>query len=253
TLTPARKVTALTYLALVAEKRGDRDGAGRAWREVERFASSLLDGPRQDLTPQQRIDCVRSLAESYRFERNPEAAIPRLRELLPLHDRLKDPAGRRDTLRLLADHLLAARRLADAESCLRQAIQQVEQGQTSDRLVHADLASALADVLERRGQTGDARSWREQAIEAYRAVQADGRGGQIGRAGVLTAFWKLQTLYQRSGQLDRALALTQDLGQQWRGEILVEYRLKAEQGSLQVVLGKFEESRMLMREAVGEL
>src|SRR5262249_13058824 len=86
-----------------------------------------------------------------------------------------------------------------------------------------------------------------------RAVQADGRGGQIGRAGVLTAFWKLQTLYQRSGQLDRALALTQDLGQQWRGEILVEYRLKAEQGSLQVVLGKFEESRMLMREAVGEL
>src|SRR5262249_24687715 len=86
-----------------------------------------------------------------------------------------------------------------------------------------------------------------------RAVQADGRGGQIGRAGVLTAFWKLQTLYQRSGQLDRALALTQDLGQKWRGEILVEYRLKAEQGSLQVVLGKFEESRMLMREAVGEL
>src|SRR5262245_10113551 len=47
-LPPARRVTALTYLALAAEKQRD-PRAGQAWREVETFARVQLDDPSRDL------------------------------------------------------------------------------------------------------------------------------------------------------------------------------------------------------------
>jgi CHAT domain-containing protein/tetratricopeptide (TPR) repeat protein len=253
TLTPARKVVALSYLALNAEKRGDRDQAASSWREVEVYARGLLDKPARELEPPQRIACTQNLANSYRFQGKPEQAIPRLEQLLPLHERLKDLAGQRDTLRLLAEHLVADRRLADAERRLREAIRLDEQLPARNPLTRGDLANALADVLERQKKPDEAAPWRTEAIRSYQAMQTDGRSGKAGRSGALSAFWKLQTVYQRSGHYDRALALTQELGTLWRGEFLIEPRLKAEQGSLQIVLGKFRQSRPLLREAVANL
>src|SRR5262249_4991460 len=66
------------------------------------------------------------------------------------------------------------------------------------------------------------------------------------------AFWGLQRLYQRTSQFDQALQLTQGLADQWGG-VLIGYRLKAEQGSLEVLRGKFAASRPFLKEAVAGL
>jgi hypothetical protein len=123
-LSPAREVTALTFRALAAEKKGDRVRADRAWRQVEAFAVERLEDPRRELDLPLRIECARRLADSYRFQARPEKAVPRLERALEDFDRLKepDPAGLRDTLRQLAGHLAApgVDRVADAEApCVR--------------------------------------------------------------------------------------------------------------------------------------
>src|SRR5262245_17910798 len=155
-LPPARQVTALTRLARAAEKQGNRDRAGRAWREVETFARAQLDDPRQRLDPPQRIELARRLADSYRFQGRPAEAVPRLEGLLPLHDAQNDPAGRRDTLRALAGHLTDFRRFADAVKCLNEALDLHARHGTGDRLTRADLEADLADVHERRGRPKEA-------------------------------------------------------------------------------------------------
>src|SRR5436305_1218936 len=83
---------------------------GQAWRQVETFARAQLDDP--DLDPHQRLRCLQGLSESYRFQGRPAEAIPRLEQLLRVQEQLRDQAGKRDALRLLAGHLAANRRLA---------------------------------------------------------------------------------------------------------------------------------------------
>jgi CHAT domain-containing protein/tetratricopeptide (TPR) repeat protein len=265
-LPPAREVTARTYLALAAEKQGDRARAEGAWREVEEVAVRLLG--RGDLDLPLRIECARRLADAYRFQGQPAKALPRLRQALADFDRLKepDPAGRRDTLRQLADHQTALDHHAGAEACLREALELHRRSAPGDRLTRADLCCELADVLGRQGRSrGEAPSWlaslrlacqawalREQAAGDYRAVLEDPRAGRPGAAGALDAFWKLQLLYQRTNQYELAVRLIQDQAGPWAGG-LVEPRLHAEQGTLQVLLGDYRAARPLLEGAVRDL
>jgi CHAT domain-containing protein/tetratricopeptide (TPR) repeat protein len=253
-LPPARKVTALTYLALAKEKQGDREQAAGAWHEVETFACAWLDAPRSDLDPALRIECVRSLADSYRFQGRSEEAVGRLEQVLSAFDELKkpDPTGQRDTVRQLAGHLTVGARLADAQKRLQEALDLHQKHSAGDRLTHADLACELADVLERQGRTQEADTLRQQAIRDYQAVLKDPQVGRPEMAGSLAAFWKLQLLYQRTSQYDRALKLTQDQAEQWAGS-LIESRLHGEQGRLQVLLGDYGPSQKLLTSVVSDL
>src|SRR5262249_16558815 len=70
---------------------------------------------------------------------------------------------------------------------------------------------------------------------------------------VVTAFWKLQRLYQRAGQYRRALRLAEAQAEQWAGGALAEPRLTSEEGTLEIVLGSFAPARALLRHAVAEL
>jgi CHAT domain-containing protein/tetratricopeptide (TPR) repeat protein len=261
-LPAARQVTALTDLALAVEKQGARERAGRAWQEVETFARARLDGPGQDQDLPLRIECTRRLADSYRFQGRHEQAAGLLEQVLPVFAALKqpDPAGQRDTLRQLAGHLLAAARrpgaaqsrLPEAEKYLEEALELHRQHAAGDRLTRADLLCERADVVERQGRGEEATSLRRQADREYRAVLEDPRAGHSEVAGALAAYWKLQLLYQRTSQYDKALELTQDQAGQWTGSLL-EPRLHAEQGRLQVLLGEFVPSRELLDNAVRHL
>jgi CHAT domain-containing protein len=86
-------VTALTFLALAAEKQGDRTRADRAWQAVEKFTLAHLDDPRQKLDLSLRVECVRRLADSYRFQGQPKKAIQRFEEILPNLERRDDLEG----------------------------------------------------------------------------------------------------------------------------------------------------------------
>src|SRR5581483_1281059 len=169
----ALRISALTCLAIAAEKQGLREQTARAWREVETFALARLNAPARELPLALRIECVRGLADCYRFQGRPAEAIPQLEQVLPLFDRLSKPdwAGQRDTLRQLVGHLLAVKRPADAEKRLREALdlhQRHAHTDGDDPLLGAELSCELADVLERLGRTPEAVSLREQAARQYR-------------------------------------------------------------------------------------
>jgi CHAT domain-containing protein len=253
-LPPARRITALTYLALAAEKQRKSARAGQAWREVEGFARAQLDNPGGKPDLPLRIECARRLADSYRFQGRPAEAVKWLEAVLPDFGRLRkpDPAGERDTLRQLAAHLTAARRPADAEKRLKEALERHETHAADDPLTRADLSCELADVLERLGRPEEGAALRQRAIRAYGVVLKDSRSDRHQKAGALAAFWKLQVLHQRASQYDQALKLIHDHAGQWGGG-LIEPRLHAEQGRLQVLLGKYAPSRELLKGVVAEL
>ncbi|HYT88775.1 MAG TPA: tetratricopeptide repeat protein, partial [Gemmataceae bacterium] len=253
-LPPAKQITALTYLALAAEKQGAASRAAQAWREVETFARTQLGDAGQQLTLPLRIECTRRLADSYRFQGRPAEAIKWLEPVVSDFGRLQkpDPAGKRDTLRQLAAHLTAAKRHADAEKYLKEALELHRKYAADDPLTRADLSCELADVLERQDRLPEATLLRQQAIQDYGSVLGDQRHPRPKLAGALAAFWKLQVLHQRAGQYNRALQLLQDSAGQWGGG-LIEPRLHAEQGRLQVLLARYAPSRELLDGVVVEL
>jgi tetratricopeptide (TPR) repeat protein len=251
-LPPARRVAALTYLALAVERQGGHDRAVVAWQQAEAFARAQLDGPAaRKLDGRQRLAIVRGLATSYRHLKQPRKAIARLEPLLALHDERKEPTEKRDTLQQLAGHLLAADRLEEAEQCLREALALHARHGGDDRMTRGDLAVELARVLQRRNRR-EASDWLERAAADYQAVRRHGTGfAESGEA--LRALWKLQELYQRTSQYDRALGLVGPGLEEGPGGFLIRPRLQAERGGLRVVLGQFVESRPLLRDAVAEL
>jgi CHAT domain-containing protein/tetratricopeptide (TPR) repeat protein len=255
-LPPARAVTALTFQALAAEKQGDSARAKRAWQEVEAFALALLDDPREKLDRAVRVECVRRLADSYRFQGQPKKAIQRLEDILPDLDELKEPnpAIRRDCLRQLAGHLAADDRLADAEKRLQEARELHRQVAAEDSLTGADLSCELADVLDRQGPTraGEAKVLRDQATKDYEAILKDPSARRTALAGALDAFWKLQVLYQRMSNYDLAMKLIEGQSTQWVGG-LIEPRLRSEEGRLSVLVGEYDPARKSLEAAVGDL
>jgi CHAT domain-containing protein len=252
-LPPLKKLDALTHLARSAQKRGDRDRAERCWAQVERAAADLAEDPRRPLPPRQRIDCVRKLADSCRFQGRPDKALAQLEPLAELHDQLDDPLGKRDTLRLVAACHAAQGDQEAAEKDLRAALALHRKHDAADRLTAADLEAELADRLDRRRRHADARRARTQAADDYRAVLDDPRAGGPRRGGAVAAFWKLQSLYQQGAQYRQALQLTAAQAEQWGGGLLLEPRLKTEEGSLELLLGSYARARDLLRAAVADL
>jgi CHAT domain-containing protein len=245
----ARQITALTQLGVAVEKQGDRARAASVWRQVEELAQGRLERPAQKITPRERLACVHGLVECYRFRGGLGKAIPLLEGLLPAYDTLEDPAGKRDTLRLLAGHLAAGRKFAEAEKRFQEALALHESHFPDDRLTRAELGCELADVLEQRGRTLEARQAREKAAGDYEAVLKGQRTG----AESLAAFWRLNGLYQRTCRYRQALTLTEATTGQWGGPLL-EARFTAELGLLKAVLDRNREAaRRLLLTAVHTL
>jgi tetratricopeptide (TPR) repeat protein len=250
-LAPYWRATGLAHLGLAAERQGDHEQADRAWWEVEVFAKGQLARPPRELTPTDRIACARGLAECYRFRRKWEKAVPLLEALLPEHDKVSDWTGKRDTLRVLAGHLAATRKVAEAQKRLREALRLHEEHAPHDRLIHGDLVCELADTLERGDQPAAAERERQKAVSDYRAVWKEFWEEQRSRAGALAVFWRLQALYQRTLGYQKALDLTEEAAEKWGGTLL-ESRLKAERGRLIAILKPGARDRGEARELLGD-
>jgi CHAT domain-containing protein/tetratricopeptide (TPR) repeat protein len=267
-LPPARVLAALTSLARSAEKRGDRARADRLWARVEALAREQLDHPPTPLSDADRVACVWKLADSYRFMGKPALAIPRLTALLAVHDRLHDRDGKRDTLRRLAaahaELALALERQkrgeeakgehARAEEELRQALVLHDAVRGADRILRGDLAAELALALERQKRADEAKHWHQQAADEYRAVLEGRDRGKPDVARVITAFWKLEKLYQRTNQYLLALGLAESQAGGWPTTAGTgDPRVRSEQGALKVLLGVYADARGVLRAAVADL
>src|SRR5262249_27395941 len=154
---------------------------------------------------------------------------------------LRDPASKRDTLHRLASHHAARGDYHEAEECLLQALDLQARTEVADPLTRAELADELADVLANqraKERTADVGRWREQAISDYRKVLKPPTGEPSDAARVVSAFWKLQTHYQKHNQLRAALQLSEEQGSQWAG-VLGGSKLKSQQGTLRAILSEF--------------
>ncbi len=254
-----KRLQALLQMARGAEQAGDHEKAHRCWREVEEVGLALLADQRLDLLSRDRIAIGRTLAEGYQFQKQPRKAVAQLTALLRWHDEAADPLDLRDTLRKLAANQATVGDLGAAETNIRHALRLHENSGSSDVLTHGQLAQELAELLQQGtnaprspDRAAEARRWLTRAIADYEAVLGDGRLGQPGVAGAVSAFWKLQALYQEQSQYDRALKLAVEQGEQWGG-LLLQPRLKTEQGSLELILSAFARARTALRTAVAAM
>jgi CHAT domain-containing protein/tetratricopeptide (TPR) repeat protein len=247
-------IAALARLAQSAEKRGDRQRAGRFWRQVEELALAQLEKSiTPPLAPRDKIQVVWKLAEASRFQKQPDRAILQLKNLLTIHDQLEDVVGQRATLRMLAGHYTAARQDVEAETCLRQALDLRDKVPEENRLAQAELWNELAEVCNRQHRRAEADRCRDQAADLFTSSLREPRVDRRTIARTTTAFWKLQQIYQKQEQPLRALHLIEEQTTAWGRDAWMSARLKAEKGSLQLFLGEYARARQSLTEAVDEL
>jgi len=240
-------VAALSQLAHIAEKRGDPKKASRFWRQVEGQTLAQLDRSDARLDPKQKIQLVWKLADAYRFQQQPDKAIPWLNALLPVHEQINDPAGERATMRLLGAHHNARKEYGEAKACLERALTLDDKVAEEDRIGKADLWNELAETYSRQGAQADADRCRDRAAEFYNAALREDRR-TLARA--TTAFWKLQQLYQKREQFLPALRLIDEQAGRWHGDVWMGAKLKGEKGGLQLLLGAYEKAHQALAEAV---
>src|SRR5262249_58281555 len=137
----------------------------------------------------------RCLARCYRRGGGGNAAdndaLAKLRELADVQHRLSDHAGRRDTLRLLAERHAALKQYYAACRCLTGAMLLHLEHYASDRLTAGELCDELAEVKGRLGDRDASERLRRMAIDHFQAVMKD---GSLSRGGALTAYWRLYQL-----------------------------------------------------------
>jgi CHAT domain-containing protein/tetratricopeptide (TPR) repeat protein len=242
----------LTNLARCAQGRGNHAVAARFWRQVEELAVAELDRPGTDLPLPMRADYVGRLVDSYTFQHKHAEAIARLKSLLELQKRREDRSGQRDTCRRLAELHSAREEYAIAEDYLRQALE--ERGKADDAasgVLRGDLNVELAEARLRQGKRTEAAAAWQKSVDSYRAVLKKFGDGRTETVWGVAAFWKLEKLYQRSSQYRPALYLAEEQGDRWQRLALLDpNKVRSEQGALQFLLGAYQSSLPLLRQAV---
>lgn len=255
-LRPAHEVVARTLLAQIARQR-QPEQARKLWAQVEPLALKCLEDAAA-VSLDERITCARCLGECYRQAGLDVPVIPRLAALVRIHDRLDDPAGKLETLRLLAARHTARKEHHAAYRCLLGALTLYHEGPSEvpgksmarwrrDRLSAGDLCNELAETSLRLHLPEVSERWRQRAILHYQAVMKDPTAGRPGHAGSLAAYWKLHQLFQRTNQFARAVELAR--GQEQEGGVLLQPKLRSELGTLQTFLGSYDRARELLRQA----
>ncbi|MFO0945754.1 MAG: CHAT domain-containing tetratricopeptide repeat protein [Planctomycetota bacterium] len=247
-LHPVTRILALTNLARIWEKRGDRNAAARYWRQAEEFGRQLIGQHRKDLGKEDLIQCSRRLADCYRFTEEPDKAIDVLTPLLEVHDDLNDAVGKQETLRILAMHHLAKNAVPLAIEKLREALAIHKGSSLADRLRKADLLQDLGIALGKDHEEGVQRLQEATLLydEILKAEVKDRRDAYL----ATLAFWNLQTLHQRSRQYQQALQLAEAHAESWTDDAWFTSRLKAEQAGLHILLGASRAARPLLEESI---
>lgn len=247
----ATQVTAWEMLARCQSQRSDPEASRKSWAAIEAIVAGRFRNPDAVIEPKERVELTRHWAESLIGQRRFGEAEAVLKSALPLHDRLKDDAGRRDAWKELATLYRVQDRLEDADAAIDQALK-IHAGIAQPTLsAQADLEAERAEIFQLRKNGKEAKVWRDRAIDHYQ--QAFRKPDADDRASGVMIFWKLQNLIQQSQQFRKALELTQSQAEQWAGGSLLSPKFETEQGSLLYLLGSTKSGRQLLRDAVDSL
>jgi CHAT domain-containing protein/tetratricopeptide (TPR) repeat protein len=249
----ASQVAALELLARCQARRGDKLAAQRSWAKIEEFVTKRLRQNDDPVDDKERAELTHRWAEGLRGQERFGQAEVVLKMLFPLHDRLQDDAGKRDTWKELAALYREQGKLEAAESALAEALKLQASLKQIAAVAQADLEAERAEILQLSKKSKGAKEWRDKAIEHYQEAfkQPDLAVAQ-GTSPVLI-FWKLQNLIQTAQQYRKALELTQTQAEQWAGGSLLASKLNTEKGSLHYLLGATNASRVELRAAVEAL
>ncbi|MGL4553421.1 MAG: CHAT domain-containing protein [Gemmataceae bacterium] len=228
------RLLALARLAKVSEAIHPPAVAAKRWRAVEEAVLAPEEDLRRRLEPEQHAEAVWLLCESYFYQGRHKQAVGRLAALL------EDGSPQGETLRRMAEHYEASGDLATAAKSLRRALEWLDAQPTRDGLLRAGLHDALGDVLGKARKPAEAEAARQEAGKGYVAV-VKGEDEAVSPFARSRAFWKAQRLFQKIHQYQRALTLITD--QAGTAADAADPRLRAKQGTLNVLLGSYKEAQ----------
>lgn len=250
---PLKRFTALSVLAQIGERNREPDQADKYWKQLGAETEAFLNRPRGEIKPPDKIRATWRQAESRVALRRPERAVEDLTKLLPVHDELRDPANKRETLRRLAEANEAAKRYSFAAKNLTDALELHEQFDPKDRLTRGLYHKQLMRVARLRGNDDEAKRYQDLATDDLQYVIRTPGSGQKEVAGSVAAFWELEDLYQSRKQFRQALKVSEQQAAEWLDGSLILPRLFLQQGGLQTILGSHREARDRLIDSLKDL
>lgn len=243
-----RRLDALALRAELAAQQ--KDGAEkRHWAELARAAEELLAKGERLGDGRLCVTAGRARAEGLARAGDADGALAVLAKLPELHDKLDDPAGRRDTQRQRAKLLAARGQFAAAEALFAEALALHRKHQPKQRLLAGDVLAEWSAAALAAGKPDAAAKLRDRAAAEYKAaLEADAEAG-----GALATFMRLQALTRSAKQFAQALDAARQAGTRWSGDALLDARLKSDQGALELILASYPAARKLLAAALADL
>lgn len=247
-LPPERRLDALRARAEIAAQKRNAAEKDR-WLDLAKAADEVRKAAERDNSAALRVAAGRALAEGRARRGDPAGALAALDPLPGVHDRLRDPLGRRDTQRQRAKLLAAQGKFDAAAAAFAEALELHAKNQPKLRLTAGDILAEWSAAAQAADRVADAAKLRERAAAEYKAA-LDG-GSDAG--GALAAFVRLQSLTRSAKQFAAALEVTREAGARWSGDPLLDARLKADRGGLELVAAAYPAARKLLAAAVADL
>ncbi len=228
------------------------------WRDLEENAVAVRKVADASNERGLRIVADRARAEALNFRGEATTALEVLAALPALHDQLGDPLGRRDTQTLRAKILAGAGRYAEAEPLFREAIEIHRRAQPKKHTIPGDIFASWATAAEAAGKKTEAGRARDQAAVEYQSIIAAAAkptptSEVLDLESPFAAFVKLQQVTRAARQYRKALDLARQAGERWSGDQLVDGRLSADRGMMELLSASYPLARDLLRKSLAEL
>ncbi len=247
-LAPGRRLEALRLRAEIAIQKKDATEKQR-WEELEKASAAALKIAERDFDGFDRVTAGRYLAEAMFRRGAADDALASLASFPELHDKLGDPLGRRDTQRQRAKLLVATGKPSDAVAIFKESLELHRKHQPASRLLAGDILAEWSAAALAAGKPADAGKLRDEAAAEYKIVL----DSPTDAGGALAAFVRLQALTRSAKQFSLALAATRIAGDRWSGDPLLDARLKADRGGLELLAASYQTARKLLTVALADL
>jgi CHAT domain-containing protein len=246
-LSAESKLEALRLRAEIATSlRADNEK--QHWLELERAATETLKQA-ENANAMLRVNAGRYVAEAQFRRGDTDAAIATLTPFPALHDKLNDTLGKRDTLRQLAKLMSAKGRYDDAAKLFQESLELHRKQQPKKYLIAGDILADWAAAAHAAQKVTDANKLRAQAALEYKvALESPAEDAN----GSLAAFMRLQSLTRAAKQFAQARDLTRNAGERWANDPLLDARLKADQGGLELLAAAYQTARKLLRQSLAD-
>lgn len=233
------------------------DDLTQRWKELEDSAVAIRKVADRENDVSLLIAADRARAEAVNARGGTAEALDLLAKLPDLHDKLGDPLGRRDTQWLRANLQAAAGRYGEAVPFFREAIELHKRNRPKKRMVVGDVLVDWSLAAAAAGKKGEAEELRSRAAAEYQAIIAAASTAAPTDAAEAEspfgAFVKLQHLTRAARQFRKALDLSREAGERWSGDQIVDGRLSADRGMMELLSASYPVARDLLRRSLNEL